>query len=256
MRDEQRWATYSVYTGCGASAYAPFCRGPRRRGQNSFELFWPALNAHAPHGRQICLGLSCHVLGEDVLGEFSRMLSGPPGSVCGPHAIPEALNASVRAPRLLARNRAALPIGPAAASEAKGLRRRCDGAVPGRDRWHGSSVFSSPPPSRVLRMGQPLPDRPSLFRTERERTPRTVDGSDGGAPTTRRARSSLASEPHTKRNAPRRRLAPEATHTVTQAAATPSSPSTRTGAARSTSGSCGRSSRPWARSRRRRSSSR
>ena len=155
MRDEQRWATYSVYTGCGASAYAPFCRGPRRRGQNSFELFWPALNAHAPRGRQICLGLSCHVLGEDVLGEFSRMLSGPPGSVCGPHAIPEALNASVRAPRLLARNRAALPIGPAAASEAKGLRRRCDGAVPGRDRWHGSSVFSSPPPSRVLRMGQP-----------------------------------------------------------------------------------------------------
>jgi hypothetical protein len=91
----------------------------------------------------------------DVLGEFSRMLSGPPGSVCGPHAIPEALNASVRAPRLLARNRAALPIGPAAASEAKGLRRRSDGAVPGRDRWHGSSVFSSPPPSRVLRMGQP-----------------------------------------------------------------------------------------------------
>ena len=56
--------------------------------------------------------------------------------------------------------------------------------------------------------------RPQPVRTERERTPRTVEGSDGGAPTTRRAGSSLASEPHTKRNAPRRRLAPEATHTT------------------------------------------
>ena len=59
-----------------------------------------------------------------------------------------------------------------------------------------------------------MPDRPAACspRTERESAPRTVEGSDGGAPTTRRARSSLASEPHTKRNAPRRRLAPEATH--------------------------------------------
>ena len=96
----------------------------------------------------------------------------------------------------------------------------------------------------------------SLFRTERERTPRTVEGSDGGAPTTRRARSSLASETQTKRNAPRRHTHRVTPPPVTQAAATPSSPSTRTEVARSTSGSCGRCSRPWARSRPRRSSSR
>ena len=99
------------------------------------------------------------------------------------------------------------------------------------------------------------PDRPQPV-TERERTPRTVEGSDGGAPTTRRARSSLASETQTKRNAPRRRTHRVTPPPVAQAAATPSSPSTRTEVARSTSGSCGRCSRPWARSRPRRSSSR
>ena len=52
----------------------------------------------------------------------------------------------------------------------------------------------------------------SRFRTaDRERPGRLRETRDG-TPTTRRARSSLASEPHTKRNAPRRRLAPEATH--------------------------------------------
>ena len=182
------------------------------------------------------------------------MLSGPPGSVCGPHAIPEALNASVRAPRLLARNRAALPIGPAAASEAKGLRRRCDGAVPGRDRWHGSSVFSSPPPSRVLRMGQPYARQAAAVPHRRRRAPgRLLRETRDGTPTTRRARSSLASETQTKRNAPRRHTHRVTPPPVTQAAATPSSPSTRTEAARLMCGSCGRSSRPWARSRRRRS---
>ena len=145
------------------------------------------------------------------------------------------------------------PSCPAAASEAKGLRRRCDGAVPGRDRWLGSSVFSSPPPSRVLRMGQPYARQSRSLFAPRERTPRTVEGSDGGAPTTRRARSSLASETQTKRNAPRRRTHRVTPPPVAQAAATPSSPSTRTEAARSTSGSCGRCSRPWARSRPRRS---
>ena len=52
----------------------------------------------------------------------------------------------------------------------------------------------------------------SLFRTERERAPRTVDGSDGGAPTTRRARSSLASETHTRSVTPER--ATRHTHTT------------------------------------------
>ena len=142
------------------------------------------------------------------------MLSGPGHEASAASNAMPGSRENVRAPRLLARNRAALPRTADRRAKAKGLRRRCDGAVPGRDRWHGSSVFSSPPPSRVLRMGQPYAQTGrSRFRTERERTPRTVEGSDGGAPTTRRARSSLASEPHTKRNAPRRRLAPKVTHT-------------------------------------------
>ena len=176
-----------------------------------------------------------------------------PRSVRGPHAMTGALKTSVRAPRLLSCS--ALPIGPAAASEAKGLRRRCDGAVPGRDRWHGSSVFSSPPPSRVLRMGQPYARQATACSAPPTESARTAVARDTGRHADDASRQKFSRERDThERNAPRRRLAPKVTHTHTQAAATPSSPSTRTEVARSMCGSCGRSSRPWARSRRKRSS--
>ena len=181
------------------------------------------------------------------------MLSGPPH---------EASAAHTRCPGTLESERAgsqANRVAPAhrarpAASEAKGLCRRCDGAVPGRDRWFGSSVFSSPPPPRVkngaayAKTGrQPVPHR-------RRRAPgRLLRETRDGTPTMRRARSSLASETQTKRNAPRRHTHRVTPPPATQAAATPSSPSTRTEVARLMSGSCGRSSRPWARSRPRRS---
>ena len=53
----------------------------------------------------------------------------------------------------------------------------------------------------------------SLFRTA-DAPGRPLRETRDGAPTTRRARSSLASETQTKRNAPRRRLAPKVTHTT------------------------------------------
>ena len=166
---------------------------------------------------------------------------------------PGALKASLPPPWLIVQR---CPSCPAAASEAKGLRRRCDGAVPGRDRWHGSSVSRRSPPSLELKMGLPLPDRPACSAPPTESAWTPLRETRDGTPTTRRARSSLASEPHTKRNASRRHTHRVTPPPVTQAAATPSSPSTRTEVARLTSGSCGRCSRPWARSRPRRSSSR
>ena len=164
---------------------------------------------------------------------------------------PGALKTSVRPPSLSC---SALPRAPGRPCPREGLRTRCDGAVPGRDRWPGSGVFSSPPPSRVLRMGQPYARQTAACSAPSERdAPRMVERVPTEAPTTRRARSSPASETQTKRNAPRRHTHRVTPPPVTQAAATPSSPSTRTGPGRLTSGSCGRSSRPWARSRPRRS---
>ena len=187
----------------------------------------------------------------DVLGEFAEALRAAPRSVRGLARDTRGARKRVRAPRLIY---SALPIVP-------GRRVRGEGAAP-TVRWCCPRTRSmarlqrlqlSAAVSSVKNGAATCQTGRSLSRTERERTPRTVEGSDGGAPTTRRARSSLASEPHTKRNAPRRHTHRVTPPPVAQAAATPSSPSTRTEAARSTSGSCGRCSRPWARSRPRRS---
>lgn len=122
-------------------------------------------------------------LDEDVLGGLSQMLPRRATKRPRPRTrYPGALKAGVRAPRLIVQ-RAAHRARPAA-SEAKGLRRRCDGAVPGRDRWHGSSVFSSPPPSRVLRMGQPYArQKPQPVPHRRLRAPgRLLRETRGGPP--------------------------------------------------------------------------
>ena len=83
---------------------------------------------------------------------FVDALRAAPRSIHGLERDTRGARKRVRAPRLIY---SALPIVPGRRVRGEGARRRCDGAVPGRDRWHGSSVFSSPPPPRVLRMGQP-----------------------------------------------------------------------------------------------------
>ena len=198
-------------------------------------------------------------LDEDVLGGLSQMLPRRATKRPRPRTrYPGALKAGVRAPRLIVQ-RAAHRARPAA-SEAKGLRRRCDGAVPGRDRWLGSSVFSSPPPSRELRMGQPCARQAAACSAPATAGAWTAVARDTGRPAASRRRErespaeAVAREGYaTDASHPNER---ERARHETQVAATPSSPSTRTEVARSTSGSCGRCSRPWARSRPRRSSSR
>ena len=164
----------------------------------------------------------------DVLGEFADALRAAPRSVRG-------LGRDTRGAR---RRTCGLAANLQRAAHRPGRRVRGEGASP-TVRWCcprtrsmarlqrpqlSAAVSSVKNGAAICQAGR------SLFRTERERTPRTVDGSDGGAPTTRRARSSLASETHTKRNAPRRHTHRVTPPPVAQAAATPSWPSTRTGA--------------------------
>ena len=116
----------------------------------------------------------------------------------------------VRAPRLIY---SALPIVP-------GRRVRGEGAAP-TVRWCcprtrsmarlqrlqlSAAVSSVKNGAAICQTGRSL--------ARRRRAPgRPLRETRDGTPTTRRARSSLASETHTKRNAPRRRLAPKVTHT-------------------------------------------
>ena len=183
------------------------------------------------------------------------MLSGPRHEASeASHAIPRGAESGVRAPRLELIY-SALPIVP-------GRRVRGEGAAP-TVRWCCPRTRSmarlqrlqlSAAVSRVKNGDSHMPDRPQPVPHRRRSAPgRPLRETRDGTPTTRRARSSLASEPHTKRNASRRHTHRVTPPPVAQAAATPSSPSTRTEAGPLMCGSCGRCSRPWARSRPRRS---
>ena len=183
---------------------------------------------------------------------FVDALRAAPRSIHGLERDTRGARKRVRAPRLIY---SALPIVP-------GRRVRGEGAAP-TVRWRCPRTRSmarlqrlqlSAAVSSVKNGAAIWLDRPQPVPHRRPRAPgRLLRETRDVTPPTRRARSSLASEPHTKRNAPRRHTHRVTPPPVTQAAATPSSPSTRTGAGPSTSGSCGRSSRPWARSRPRRS---
>ena len=167
----------------------------------------PTLSVGAMIGASLSKSVTKHIHTSTI---FVDALRAAPRSIHGLERDTRGARKRVRAPRLIY---SALPIVP-------GRRVRGEGAAP-TVRWCCPRTRSMARLQRLqlsaafsrVKDGAAMPDGPQPVRPERERTPRTVDGSDGGAPTTRRARSSLASETHTKRNAPRRLLALKVTHT-------------------------------------------
>ena len=144
---------------------------------------------------------------------FVDALRAAPRSIHGLERDTRGARKRVRAPRLIY---SALPIVP-------GRRVRGEGAAP-TVRWCCPRTRSmarlqrlqlSAAVSSVKNGAAICPDRPAACSAPPTESALTtvLRETRGVTPTTRRARSSLASETHTKRNAPRRRLAPKVTHT-------------------------------------------